>query len=152
MAARHRAFARLSFGKRDVETLGEVTQCLAGLRVFHPATAHQQRATFSGQQRQRILQHACSRRAAIEPMHTLLEEIVRVVIGFALHVLRQAQRHRAGFRRIGQHAHRIDAGAHQLFRAHYAVPVLAHRTEGVIGADAEIVRLFNLLQHRVRLA
>ena len=33
-----------------------------------------------------------------------------------------------------------------------AVPVFADCAESVIGADAEIVALFNLLEHRIRLA
>jgi hypothetical protein len=62
-------------------------------------------------------------------VHAARKEGFRVIPGFALHILRQTERDRAGFRRVGQDAHGVDAGAHQLFRAGNAVPVFADRAE-----------------------
>ncbi len=85
-------------------------------------------------------------------MHAFLQERIGVVIGFALYVLRQGQGDSAGFGRVGEHAHGVQRGAHQLFRAVDTVPVFAYSLERVVGADAQVMELFDLLQHRIRLA
>ena len=85
-------------------------------------------------------------------MYPAGKEGFRIIPGFALDILRQAERDRTGFRRVGQHAHGVDAGAHQLFRTGDAIPVFTHRAKRVVSGNAEIVALFDLLQHRVRLA
>ncbi len=85
-------------------------------------------------------------------MHAFLQEIIRVVPSFGLHILRQRQGYGAGFRRVCEHAHGMDRRRHQLLRAVDTVPVFAHRAEGIVGADAQVVELLDLLQHRVRLA
>jgi len=151
MVRDQRAFARLRLGKGDLIALGKLAQRLARFRVFHPAAADNYRLALTVNQRQGIRQLRRDRQAAIQTVHAFLEEVVRVIPGFALHILRQRQRDRAGFGRIGQHAHGIDTGGHQLLRAADAIPVFADGAEGVVGADAEIVALLNLLQHRIGL-
>ncbi|MNN98762.1 hypothetical protein D3C81_2182280 [compost metagenome] len=75
-------------------------------------------------------------RTALKAMQPFVEEIVWVIIGFTLNVLRQAKRDGTGFCRIGQYAHGINAGAHQLFRAHNAIPIFTDGAKCVVGADA----------------
>ena len=47
---------------------------------------------------------------------------------------------------------RVEHGAHQLLGAHDAVEIPAHRTERIVRGNGKIVRLLNLLQHRIGLA
>ena len=148
----HRPLPGLGFGEGHPVALGETGQRFARAGVFHPAAADDQRFTAGFDGRHGVRQLRGAGRAAVETVHAARKEGFRVIPGFALHILRQAQRYRAGFRRVGQDAHGVDAGAHQLFRAGNAVPVFADCAESVIGADAEIVALFNLLEHRIRLA
>ncbi len=85
-------------------------------------------------------------------MHAFLQKAVRVVVGFSLHILRQRQGNGARIGRIGQYAHGIERSAHQLLGTVDTVPVFAHRLERIVGADAQVVKLLDLLQHRIGLA
>ncbi|MNF52525.1 hypothetical protein D3C84_338710 [compost metagenome] len=85
-------------------------------------------------------------------MHAFLQEIIGIVVGLGLHVLRQGQGHGAGFRRVGEHSHGVDRRRHQLLGTVDAVPVFTDSLECIVGADAQVVELLDLLQHRVRLA
>jgi hypothetical protein len=89
--------------------------------------------------------------AAAQVVHPLFQELHRIIVGLALHVLGQRHRHRAGLGRIGEHPHGVDHGGHQLLGTADPVPVAAHRLEGVAGGDVAVVGQFHLLQHRIRL-
>lgn len=117
-----------------------------------PSTANDQRLAFAFEQRQRITEHRFSRRTTLDAVHAFLQEVIRVVVGLGLHVLRQGQGHRAGFGGVGEHTHGVDRRGHELLWTIDAVPVFAHGLERVVGADAQVVELLDLLQHRVRLA
>ncbi|MNP30984.1 hypothetical protein D3C76_1240860 [compost metagenome] len=84
-------------------------------------------------------------------MHAFLQEVIGIVVRLGLHVLRQGQGHGAGFRRISEHTHGVDRRRHQLLGTVDAVPVFADSLERIVGADAQVVELLDLLQHRVRL-
>ena len=146
------AFARLRFGEGDLIAFGELAQRLARFGIFHAAAQHDHRLALAANQRQRVVKLRGGWQATIETVYAFLEEVVRKIPGFALHVLRQREGYRAGFGGIGQHAQRVDAGGHQLLRAADAIPVFAYGAKGVVGADAKIVALLNLLQHRIGLA
>ncbi len=85
-------------------------------------------------------------------MDSFPEKVIGIFVAFALHVLRQRHADRAGFGRIGQHAHRADHGGHQLLRAFHPVPVFAYGLKCIIGGGLQACRLFHLLQNRVWLA
>ena len=89
------------------------------------------------------------------PVHmpdALSEEGNRIIIRFAFHILRHRQAHRAGIGGIGEHAHGMDRGRHQLFGALDAVKIMAYATECIRHGLAEGLEELRLLQHRVRLA
>ena len=146
------ALARLGLGEGNLEALGEALQGLGGAGILHPAAADQQRLALAGQQPHGILDGRGHRRPAIQAVHPLGEEVVGIVVGLALDILGQRQGHGAGLGRIGQHAHGVDRRAHQLLGPIDAVPVLAHRAKGIVGADRQVVELLDLLQHRIGLA
>ncbi|RMN88711.1 hypothetical protein ALQ51_05487 [Pseudomonas cannabina] len=146
------ALACLGFRKGDVKALGEGLQRFSRARITHPAAADQQGFALARQQFQGIVEHRLARRATIYTVHAFLQKAVRVVVSLGLHVLRQCQGYRARLGRIGQHAHGIERRTHQLLGAVDAVPVFAHGLEGVVGADAQVMKLLDLLQHRVGLA
>ena len=81
--------------------------------------------------------------------HALGEELVRVVIGLRLHVLRQRERDRPGRRGTHQHAHRREGGGDDLLRTRDAVPVARDGLERVIHRHVAAVRHLELLQDRI---
>ena len=85
-------------------------------------------------------------------MDTFFQKFFGEVIAFALNVLRQGNADRAGTRRIGQHAHRVEHGAHQLFGTGDSVPIAANGFVSVVGGCRKGVHLFKLLKHGVGLA
>ena len=70
------------------------------------------------------------------------------VVGLGLHVLRERQRHRAGFCRIGEHPHRGQQRRRQLLRAVDPVPEPRHRLERIVDAHVVGARVLELLQQR----
>lgn len=146
------ALAGLGLGKGDLKALGKSLQRGIRAGVLDPATADNQRFALGLEQRDSVAQHRFGGRAALQTVHALLQEIIGVIPGLGLHVLGQGQGHRAGFGRVGQDTHSVDRRTHQLLGTVDAIPVLAHRTKRVVGADAQVMELFDLLQHRVRLA
>ena len=85
-------------------------------------------------------------------MHPFLEEIIGVIVAFALHILGKGHADRAGLRRVGQHTHGLHQSRHQLLGAGDPIPEFTHRAERIVGGDAGAIALLQLLQHRVRLA
>ena len=80
----------------------------------------------------------------------LREELVRVVVGLGLHVLRKREGHRSGVRGTHQDAHRGERRGDQLLGTRDAVPVPRDRLKGVVHADVAARWHLELLQHRVR--
>ena len=62
----------------------------------------------------------------------------REICGLDLDILRQAQRHRPAFGRIGQHPERLGQRRDQLLRPIDAVEIARHRPEAVIGRGRRI--------------
>jgi hypothetical protein len=87
-----------------------------------------------------------------DAVHPFLEKIAGGVVALPFHVLAQGDADRSGFRRVGEYAHGIDQGGHQLFGPRDSVPVFAHRLERVVGGHGEACGLFQLPEHRVGLA
>ncbi|MNB79324.1 hypothetical protein D3C75_260580 [compost metagenome] len=85
-------------------------------------------------------------------MHPSAEEVGRIIPGLPLHILRQRNRHGTSVCLIGQHPHRIQQCGHQLLRPVDPVPVFAHRLEGIVHRNRQVVRMLHLLQHRIGLA
>src|SRR5438309_949424 len=82
--------------------------------------------------------------------YALRQNLVGIVVGLGLHVLRQRERDRAGVRGAGEHAHGGERRGHELLRAHDAIPITRHRLEGVVHADVAARWDLELLQHRIR--
>ena len=80
------------------------------------------------------------------------KELRRKVVCLRLHVLRQGQRDRAALRRIGQHGDRARQSGEELGGREDAVEIARHRLEAVVGRDAAVVEILDLLQHGVRIA
>ena len=91
-------------------------------------------------------------RAPVHMPDALSEEGNRIIIGFAFHILRHGQAHRAGIGGIGEHAHGMNRSRHQLFRTFHAVEIMAYAAECIRHGLAEGLEEFRLLQNRVRLA
>ena len=99
-------------------------------------------------QRHRLRDPLRCRRPAFDAPGALREEVVRVVPGVRLHVLRQRQGHRAGLGRVGEHPHRLRQRGEKLFGTVDAVEEAAHRAKAVVHAHVRRQRVLQLLQHR----
>ena len=77
-----------------------------------------------------------------------LEQRRGIVERLGLHILRQRQRHRAGFGWRGQHPHRLGQRGQDLLRPVDAIPVARHRLEAVVHRHVLRLGRFELLQHR----
>ena len=95
------AFTRLGFGKRYAVAFGKMGQRFAGAGVFHPAAADDQRLTAGFNCRHRIRQLCGAGRTAVKAVYPTGKEGLRIIPGFALDILRQTERDRTGFRRVG---------------------------------------------------
>ena len=147
----NRAFAGLGFGERNIKALGKGLQGCVGRGVLDPAPADDQRLAFTRNDGLGVGQHRRGRQATVDAVHAFLQEVIRVIVGFGLNVLWQGQGDGAGFSRVGEHAHGLDGRAHQLLGTVDAIPVFTHGLECIVGADAQVVELLDLLQYRVRL-
>ena len=87
MIPAHRAFARLALAEGDREPLGEIGQCLSGLRIAYPAAADDDRLAAAGDQLRGPLGGIVFKLATADAMHPLGEEMHRIVVSLALHVL-----------------------------------------------------------------
>ena len=87
------------------------------------------------------------RRAKLDGLRR--EKRLRILIRHGLYVLRQRERHRAAQGRVGQHPDRSRQRGQQLLGMHDAIEVARHRPQAVVGRDAAVVEIFDLLQHRI---
>ncbi len=88
MVADQRAFPGLRFRKRQVQVFHKLTKRVVRAGITHPAAANHQRALFTGNQRPRLRQPVWVRRASFNMVNTTGKETLRVIPGFALHILR----------------------------------------------------------------
>ena len=147
-----RALAGLGLAEGNAELLCEGAELVVRLGIAHAAAADEHGLLRIADDLGGLLDGDVGGRTALDAPDALLEERLRIVVGLALHVLRQRDAHRAGVGGIGQHAKRAHHGAHQLLGAHDAIPVAADGAERVVGGQRQVVHLLDLLQHRVGLA
>ena len=79
----------------------------------------------------------------------LREEVVGIVVGLGLHVLREGERHRAGLGLVDEDAHRLQRRRHDLLGPPDPVEVARDRAEAVVHGDVTGRRILELLQHGV---
>ena len=147
-----RALTGLGFTERNVESLAELFHHFAGQGIAHTAADYDDRLFARGDHVRDILNLFIRSNRPCDPVNPLFEEIFRIIIRLAFHVLRKRDADCAGLRRIGENAHCIDQGRHQLFRTDNAVPVLHDRLESIIGRGREGTALLKLLKNRIGLS
>ena len=152
MIVEQRALARLRFSERNARRLGKRAKFPMRLAVPHAAAQNQQRFFRGSDHRRGFFDRLRLRLRPRQPMHALPEERFGIIVRLALDVLRNRNADRAGIRRIRQRAERGNHRAHQLLGPHDTVPIAADRAERVVRRDRKVVRLFDLLQHGIRLA
>src|SRR5699024_6419519 len=84
-------------------------------------------------------------------VHPLCKKFFGVIVCFALHVLRERDRHGARVGGVREHAHCVYKGAHNLFGTGDAVKVTRYRPVSVVGGDKRGIELLYLLKHGVGL-
>ena len=144
--------AGLGLREGDVELGGEGLHGLAGLGIAHAAARDQQGGFGIRDDIRDIGDLVRVGGDAGDLLDALGKESVREVVALAFHVLAQGDAHRAAVGGIGEGAHGVDQGAHDLLGTGDAVPVAAHGLIGVVGGDGQGIGLLELLQDGIRLA
>ncbi len=144
-----RALAGLGLGDGDARLLGERAQRIGRVGVVDAAAGDDQRRASAADQRERAPERARVGQRPADVPGARLEQLDREVEGLGLHVLRQAQRDRAGLRRVGQHAHRLEQRRPELLGPVDAIPVARDGLEGVVHRHVARPAGLELLQHRV---
>ncbi len=150
MVPRERALPRLRFGDRYAVRFGEAPQRVGAAVAVQNAAARDdqrlpRRAEHSGGGIEvGLLGH---RRANAHERRR--EEVFRIVVRLRLDVLRQRERHGPALRGIGQHRDRPRQRGQELRRRLDPIEVARHRPEAVVGRDAAVVEVLDLLQHRI---
>ncbi|MPM34561.1 hypothetical protein SDC9_81147 [bioreactor metagenome] len=117
------SFPSLCLGKRNGKTLAERCQCIAGFAVPHTAAADDQGLGRLGQQLGEAIELALRRYSSLNIMHPFGKEFEGVVVGHALHILGEGDGHCSSVGRVGEGAHCVEHGTHQLLRTIDPVPV-----------------------------
>ncbi|MNT48384.1 hypothetical protein D3C72_1851650 [compost metagenome] len=143
--------ASLGLGKRNIESFDKITQCAMSFAITYAPSTYQQWFTLALNQGHCIGQHGLAGGAAFDPVYSPDKERSRVIIGFALHILRQTERDCTCINRVREYPHGIDQVTHQLLRSRDSVPITRYGTKAVISTNAGIMVLLYLLQHRIRL-
>ena len=140
--------ARLGLADGDARGLAEGGEGVDGARVVHAAAGHDQRLPRAADQLGSLRDGRPLRQRPGHVPHPACEQVERPVVGLRLDVLRQADRHRSGLGRVGEHPHGAQQGGRQLLGAPDPVEVARDGTEAVVDRDVPGVGLLQLLQQR----
>ena len=143
-----RALAGLRLADGNAGRVDELPQRLRRVAVQHAAAGHDHRPRAAADQRRSVAQPFEIGARPGDGPDTRLEQRRGVVVCLRLHVLRQRQRHRAGLRRRGQHAHRFRQRRDDLFRPVDPIPVAGDRLEAVVHREVLRLARLELLQDR----
>ena len=129
--------------------LGKVGQFGHGLRILDAAARDDHRPLRRLEERNGIGDLPGVGHLPADAVNLTLEKFDRVIVGPALHVLRQAEE---GGAAIGRVKHRGNSGGQRLNdlrRVGDPVPVARHGAESVVQPIGWIAEVFDLLQHRI---
>jgi hypothetical protein len=144
-----RPAAGLGGADRDAGLLDELAQRLLGARINNATARHDERLVRAMNRRESGVQRPPLRRGPADVPLAVAQEFHGHVEGLGLHVLRQRDRDGAGLGRVGQHAQRGQGDRIQLLGTLHPVEEAGERPERVGDLDAEVVREFEPLQHRI---
>ena len=150
MVPRERTLSGLRFRDGDAVRFGERAQCVARESIERAAACDNQRALRRPQERRngyyvRIYRWEC--RVTNVPR---CEQIFGKIVRHRLHVLGQRERDRTAQRGIGQDADGARQRIQQLCRVRDAIEITRYRLEAIVGRNGAVVKIFDLLQHRIR--
>lgn len=116
-------------------------------RVSHATARNDERSAGVGKCGDDFVDIFRRRFAATDNPVTFMEELGRIIKGFAFHILRERDRHSARIRRIGKDAHRFGKGSQELFRTRDPVEEAADRPEAVVDRPITFNRMLELLKN-----
>ncbi len=67
------------------------------------------------------------------------------------YILRKRKANSACIHGVGERTHRMESGCHELLGAAHSIPIGTDSLECIVCGNGIIVKLFNLLQHRIGL-
>jgi hypothetical protein len=122
------------------------------IAVEHPTSSDDHRLLRRAQQLCRDVELRGVGRRGANADERRRKERLRIVVSLRLHVLRQRERHGAALCRIGQDGDGARQRSQQLRRRDDAIEVPRYRLHAVVGRDAAVVKVLELLQHGIRRA
>ena len=150
MIPRQGALAGLGLRHRNAVPGGELRQHRAGIRIMHAAAGDDQRRLRRHQEPHGLGEFRLVRLRLADAMNGSGEKFQGEFAGFRLRVLAESQRHRAASGGIGQHLQGARQGREQLFGAGNPVEIAGDRPEAVIRRNRGVLKILDLLQHRIR--
>mmetsp|Transcript_7235 Transcript_7235/g.12045 ORF Transcript_7235/g.12045 Transcript_7235/m.12045 type:complete len:538 (+) Transcript_7235:1195-2808(+) len=120
-----------------------------GAGILHAAACDDHRFFGCREQGDRIRHLCVIRRLATDPVHFLLEPGGGIVIGPALHILRQTDEGRAAVGGVQHGGNGIGQRLDNLRRMGDPIPITHNGLEGVIHAKGRIAKVLHLLQDRI---
>ncbi len=149
MALREARLARLRLGHRDLMRRRELGQSVLGLAIDHTAACDDHRALGPLHHLSHTRQFPRSGSGTANAPHAGLEELHRVIVSLGLRVLTEGQHGGAAIGRIGHHPQRAGQRGQDMLRPRDTVVIARDRPEAVIGADGAVVKILDLLEHRI---
>jgi hypothetical protein len=128
---------------------GEAVQRIGRAAIEHAAARDNQRALGAPQTGNRRVDIFGARRRGVKPDDARRKEIGREIPCLRLHVLGQRERNGTAQCSVGEHPQGARQRIEQLCRMHDAIEVARHWLERIVGGDAAVMEIFNLLQHRI---
>ena len=147
-----RPLARDGLDHGNAPVGGEFRQRGPGPGIAHPAARDDQRLLCPFQDLGRLGHTLTVGARARDGPVGRREELLRVVEGQLLRVLRQRDEGGPAIGRVEHRRQRLRQGRDDLRGMRDPVPVAGHRAEGIVHGHGRVVIVFDLLQHRVRQA
>src|SRR5258708_16355605 len=115
---------------------------------MHSAAGDEQGTTCSAEKRDSRVDRLRRGQLTGNIVNAFFEKVHWTIECLALHVFWKRDGHRAGFRRIGKHSHRLREGGENLFGPIDAIPVARYGFEPIVHTDALRSGVLELLEDR----
>jgi hypothetical protein len=147
MVPRQRTLAGLRLGNRYAMLFRKRSQRFG--RVPNTTAAGHDQRSLAARNNAAALSSSAPLGGSARKLTSAARKIRRIVVRHGLNILRHRDCHRAAQRGIGQYVNRARQGAQQLLPMVNAIEIARYRLEAVIDGDASVVKILDLLQHRI---
>ncbi len=137
------------FDHRDVRGFGKGGEFRHRIAILHAAARDDHRALRRVQKADRFGHFAGVGGLRPDVVHATREEFQWIIIGPALHVLRQGNKGRAAIGGVQHRANGVRQGLDDLCGMRDPIPITRDGLEGIVDAESRVPEVLQLLQHGV---